>query len=84
MPLVPGGDVDLKWYAGPGLRLRVRDGKAGDDDQDSVDIGPRGLIGLSARFKQQPIEIFGELAPGIDFAHVKFTIDLAFGLRYYF
>jgi hypothetical protein len=84
MPLAPGNDVDLNWYVGPGLHLRVRSGTPGDDDRDSLDFGPRALFGLSARFKQQPIELFGEAAPGIDFAHIKFTIDLAFGLRYYF
>ena len=82
-PLVQEEAFDMRFYRGPGVRLRIRDGKD-NDDKDDVDMGPRGVFGLSFQFKNSPFEIFVEGALGVDLIHPKFTIGGAIGGRYYF
>jgi hypothetical protein len=76
--------LTLRWYAGPGLRMRVRSGSHRDDDEDDVDFGPRILGGVCLKVNRVPVEFFVETAPGIDLVHPKFTIDACTGVRWYF
>jgi hypothetical protein len=52
------------WYVGAGAFFEDRDTKPDpiDDGDDDVFIGPRGSLGSKMRFKNQPFEVFAELA----------------------
>jgi len=71
-------EIKVPVYYGFGLRFRFKSGESGS-------TGIRGVIGASLYLRNQPIELFGELAPsfrllpstGLDF-------DAGIGARYYF
>ncbi|MBI5201842.1 MAG: hypothetical protein HY925_09680 [Elusimicrobia bacterium] len=68
----------LGGYAGVGLRLRNRE----DDD---LEFGFRGPVGLSYWLARTPTELFVELAPVLKVnANNAIDLDGAVGLRYYF
>jgi hypothetical protein len=52
---------------------------------DSLDLGVRAPLGLAHRFKEQPVDIFAEIAPILDFiSRTGFELHLALGGRFYF
>lgn len=69
---------DLQFYYGAGLRLLW------NDIQNDIQAGIRGPVGTSYYLEDQPMEVFFELAPTIDF-HPSFRFGFAggLGMRYY-
>jgi len=71
-------EIKMPVYYGFGLRFRFKSGVNGS-------MGIRGVVGASLYLRNQPIELFGEIAPsfrllpstGLDF-------DAGIGARYYF
>ena len=52
---------------------------------DSVELGIRVPVGLAHRFTEQPVDIFGEIAPILDFIGTTgVELHIAVGARYYF
>lgn len=76
--LADGSAASLSFYVGGGLNLFLRPGI------DS-DLGVEVPLGLSVRFKKQPFELYGEIAPGFILTEYEwFDIGGAVGGRYYF
>jgi len=74
---VPKGRMPL--YFGGGVFVKFR-----DDDYDDK-VGVRVPIGISYMFEGTPVDIFAELAPGIDLSpstRIDFTGGV--GIRYWF
>jgi len=52
---------------------------------DDLEFGIRIPVGLAHRFKQQAVDVFGEIAPIVDFVgRLGLEIHLAIGGRFYF
>jgi hypothetical protein len=67
---------DLAFYYGFGGRIKA---------QKKSRVGIRIPVGISYIFEKVPLDIFLELAPGIDLSpSTDFWINGSFGLRYYF
>ena len=74
--LIPVNEGKLPLYFGLGLKLGF-----GND----VHIGIRVPIGLNYMFDEVPIDIFVEVAPGLQLVPATaFDIDGGLGARYYF
>ncbi len=74
---VPKGRMPL--YFGGGVFVKFR-----DDDYDDK-VGVRVPVGISYMFEGMPVDIFAELAPGIDLSpstRIDFTGGV--GIRYWF
>ena len=83
-------------YVGIGPKIGYFDrwrGYCGGARRDRWDCGDRGQVWFAARapvgldfvFKQRPLDVYVELAPGLYFfRHVGFSIDAAAGARYWF
>ncbi len=55
------------------------------DNYGRVGIGIRAPVGITFNLNKIPLEIFGELAPGLAFLPwIYFFVDAAVGVRYYF
>jgi hypothetical protein len=86
---------DLKLYVGGGLKFFVfyyRDYRpywSDDPDRYYYDgragLGLRFPVGIAFNLNRVPLEIFGELAPGVAFLPwLDFIADGSVGVRYYF
>lgn len=76
--------VNLDWYFGVGGRIKFRDSKPRDKDDD-FRLGVRGPIGISYTFRDPRIEVFGELALILDLIEsTDLDLDGGIGARYYF
>lgn len=52
---------------------------------NQLEIGVRVPVGVAHRFTDQPVDIFGEVAPILDFIGTRgIELHLAVGARYYF
>lgn len=52
---------------------------------DSVEIGLRVPVGVAHRLNEQPVDLFGEVAPILDFiGNTGVELHIAVGARYYF
>ena len=71
---VPSGKLPL--YVGPGLQLGFG---------NQFYFGVRGAVGVAYLFEDIPLDIFLELAPGVNFTpDVDFTFGAGTGARWYF
>ncbi len=67
----------LPFYVGVGPRLNLQDGFVG--------LGVRIPVGLTYLFSEVPIDLFFEVAPGMDLIPATgFSFEGGFGARYYF
>ena len=79
---------DLPLYVGLGGRLQSH-GKR-DNRDEHLALGPRGVVGILFGFRNAPIDVFLEVAVGVDLVanddtpRSGLTVDLAAGVRYYF
>ena len=75
--------VELPLYVGAGGKLRIDANRKGDDDK--LKVGVRIPVGIAILFKKVPLEIFFEVAPGMDiFPSTDPEVDGGLGIRYYF
>jgi hypothetical protein len=66
-------------YFGGGVLCRFR-----DDDHDN-EVGVRVPVGISYMFENAPVDIFAEIAPGIDLSpSTRGDITGGIGIRYWF
>lgn len=66
----------LDFYYGLGGRMKFA---------DDIEIGVRFPLGLAHRFENDQADIFGEIAPIVDFiGRTGLDVHLAVGARYYF
>lgn len=73
------------WYWGIGARLRSFDYDNRFRDDDELRLGPRLSVGVDYEFRQNPLEIFLDLALSMDIIpSTDADLDLGLGLRYYF
>ena len=78
----PSAALDLRVGAGPELGFH---GHANHRNNDHLNIGVRGPIGLSLMFNPAPFEVFLEIAAGLWIVErPAFHLDAAIGGRYYF
>ena len=71
----------LSLYYGIGGRMKFKD----DDNSGGSTIGLRIPVGLDYQFSSDPVDVFVEIVPVIDFAHVtKLNFSGSLGLRYFF
>jgi len=78
----------LSVYYGIGGRIKLKGGNdgngKGNKDEDTR-IGVRVPLGLSYTFKENPVELFAEVAPILDIVpETKFGVGIGVGARYYF
>jgi hypothetical protein len=67
---------ELDLYYGIGARMRFA---------DEMSLGARVPVGLVHQFKENPFDVFGEVAPVIDFlGRTGVDLNLAVGGRFYF
>lgn len=75
--------IDL--FFGVGARLRDRDKHKFDDDDDGLQLGVRGPVGLRFLFRDPRIELFTELALVMNLTpSTSVDIDFGIGARYFF
>lgn len=75
-------DVSLPFYVGAGAKVAFDEDKNGDDQTTG---GMRIPVGLAAQWKDYPVEVFAELAPGVQFApETEFDFTGGIGARFYF
>lgn len=68
----------LPIYYGFGARFRFKDGYNGS-------FGVRGVLGATLFLKEEPVDIFFEIAPAFRlFPNTDLDFDIALGGRYYF
>lgn len=73
--LIGGGDVGLEPYLGPGAWITA----------NGFSLGVRVPFGLSLDFHRAPLQLFGEVVPGLRLVHdAHLGIGGAIGFRYYF
>ncbi|HQH26751.1 MAG TPA: hypothetical protein PLP17_05085 [Oligoflexia bacterium] len=78
---LPGGMASTKPYVGIGPRLTFSD----EEHEEDTTFGLRFPIGLSIPLKRDPLEIFAEIAPGMDLApDAEFELEWGVGFRFYF
>jgi hypothetical protein len=71
----------LPAYVGIGPKFVFDD----EDHNDDTSFGLRVPVGLSYPFKRDPIELFAEIAPGMDIApNAEFDLNWGVGFRFYF
>lgn len=52
---------------------------------DSLELGLRVPVGIAHRFTERPVDVFGEVAPVLDFiGRTGLELHFAIGARYYF
>ncbi len=72
-------------YYGIGARMRIDDISEGKVFDEDVDLGIRFPLGLGYRFREAPLEVFGEFVPVLDVSPSSELLwRSAFGVRYYF
>ena len=77
--------VDLPLYVGIGGKLLVDANDNKKNNDAAVGLGVRIPIGIAVLFKQAPLEIFVEIAPGLSvIPATSAEIDGGLGIRYYF
>ena len=75
-------DVSVPFYAGVGAKVAFDEDKNGDDETTG---GMRIPVGLAVQWKDYPVELFVELAPGVQFApETEFDFTGGIGARFYF
>ena len=85
LPLA-GTPNKLPVYFGAGLRFKAKNNHGGvaQNEDDSI-WGIRIPVGVSYLFAGQPLDLFAEVAPVLDFApEGEITLNGGIGLRYYF
>jgi len=76
----------LPVYVGPGVRLiDYNDGR----DSSAFALGVRGVVGMLFDFKNEPIDVFFEIAPVLEYkfssgAGFQLSFNAGIGIRYYF
>lgn len=74
--------ITLPFYAGGGARIAVKSDKRGNND---TIFGVRVPVGVAVQWEKYPVEVFGEIAPGIDMVpSTGFDLSGGVGVRYYF
>ena len=77
--------VELPLYVGIGGKLRIDARSKGREDDAEIKMGVRIPVGIAILFKKVPLEIFFEVAPGLDiFPSTNPEVDGGLGVRYYF
>lgn len=72
--------ITLPFYAGAGVKIGINSGP-GDD----TSVGIRVPVGVAVQWVEYPIEVFFELAPGIEMAPATdFDLTGGVGVRFYF
>jgi hypothetical protein len=75
--------VTIPFYVGVGAKLTINKERTNKPDKTSGAI--RVPIGLAAQWTDYPIEVFLELAPGIEIApETEFDVTGGIGARFYF
>jgi len=85
LSLLDSGKLDgkLPLYYGVGARLKFRDDEGRHHDNDTV-FGIRVPVGINYLFKNEPFDLFAEIAPILDLTpDVEFNFDIAVGMRLY-
>ncbi len=81
---------ELPLYIGVGARLFNFDDDRVEDEFDGTAVGVRVPVGVAFDFNNQPLDIFIEFVPVLDFINyrndddVDFDINVAVGIRYFF
>jgi hypothetical protein len=71
----------LPFYYGIGGRIKLK----GNSSSDDANIGLRVPFGLDYQFANDPVDIFFEIVPVVDFTPVtKLTFNGSVGVRYFF
>ncbi|MBX7046615.1 MAG: DUF3996 domain-containing protein [Ignavibacteria bacterium] len=71
---------ELNFHYGIGGRLKAKSNNSSDDAR----IGARIPLGIDYNFASEPLELFLEVAPVLDFTpKTDFTFNGAIGIRYY-
>lgn len=66
----------LDFYYGLGGRMEFA---------DDIELGVRAPVGLVHMFTEQPVDVFAELAPVLDFiSKIGVELNVSIGARYYF
>lgn len=77
--LIPVSKGKLPVYLGGGVFARFR------DEHHDNQIGVRVPVGISYMFADLPVDVFAEVAPGIDLApSTRFDLMGGVGIRYWF
>ena len=72
--------ITLPFYAGVGAKLSIHDGSG-----DETEFGIRIPVGLAVQWTEYPVEVFAEIAPGIDITpSSEFDLMGGIGARFYF
>jgi len=72
--------VTLPFYAGAGAKLEFNAGP-----NDKTVAGIRVPVGVAVQWVEYPVEVFAEIAPGIEVApSTEFDLMGGIGVRYYF
>jgi len=75
--------ISLPFYAGVGAKIAVGSDKNGSHNETI--FGIRVPVGIAAQWKKYPIEVFAEIAPGIDVVpDTSFDLSGGVGIRWYF
>jgi len=77
----------LNWYVGGGVKMMIytEHGRKGSEDHSEVGFGLRVPFGLQFFIIADKLELFVEVAPGIQLWNkTAFDIDGGLGVRYYF
>ena len=73
---------DLPLYYGIGTRVKLEESKGNDDNNQ---VGVRVPIGINYIFENQPLDLFLEIVPALDFApSTDFELTGGVGIRYFF
>ena len=76
----------LPLYVGPGVRLiDYNNGR----DSNAFAFGVRGVVGMLFDFKNEPLDVFFEIAPVLEYkfssgAGFQLSLNVGIGIRYYF
>ncbi len=85
--------LDVRMYVGGGVKFfyyfwryyDYYDPRADPYRYGRAGLGLRGPVGVSVNLNKVPLEIFGEIAPGVAFLPwIFFFVDGSVGVRYYF
>lgn len=77
--LIPVPEGKLPVYLGGGAFVRFREGHHDDE------LGVRVPVGVSYMFENLPLDIFAEIAPGIELApSTRIDVSGGIGIRYWF
>lgn len=74
--------VKVPWYVGAGGKLVV---DRGGKNRDQTVVGVRVPVGVAVQWNRHPVEVFVEVAPGIQVTPAtEFDIGGGIGVRWYF